>query len=288
MPMNFPRKILACLLCCAFLTSCGGSFVYDRLDWLIPWYLDSYVDLSREQRQSLREQLSPLLQQHRKEELGRYLQVLDGIEAELQAPLKPAQVEAWIGELGEAAGRIEQTMLQAAVEFGASISDAQMQEFLDNLYSRQEELEEELLARSDEEYAKEHTGHLKDLLQRVIGRLDRSQEQRLAQAASAMQRYDSVWLEDRRLWLDQLQVLLQRKPGWQVAVLEAYGDREKARSETYREIVAHNKSVVAAALADVLNNRSEKQESNTTSEFADLRSMLQKLMEKPQDQAGSS
>src|SRR5688572_25021183 len=119
------HKNLACLLCTFLLTSCMGTGVYDRLDLLIPWYADSYVDLSREQRQELRQQLAPLLQQHRQEELVLYLQLLDQIETALQSRVDQAQVETWIEDLLQFAEQVEQSILQVAVEFGAGISDAQ-------------------------------------------------------------------------------------------------------------------------------------------------------------------
>jgi len=274
-------KTFACLLCATLLASCGSSLVYDRLDWLIPWYVDSYVDLSKEQRQTLREQLAPLLQQHRQEELVRYLQLLDEIEASLQSRVEQAQVGAWIERLQQAAERIEESMLRVGVEFGATISEAQMEEFVASLYLRQTELEEELLERSDEEYAKENTKHLQDLMERIIGRLEYGQKQRLQQAAGAVQRFDAVWLQDRRLWLDQLKLLLQRESGWQERLLRTYRDRERNRSAEYLAIVSHNKQVVAASIAEVLNNRNSKQREHTHQEFEELRSMLKKLIANP-------
>ena len=53
---------------------CTMSFTYNHLDWLIPWYVDDYVDLSRQQRQVLQSQLGPVLQWHREEELEHYLE----------------------------------------------------------------------------------------------------------------------------------------------------------------------------------------------------------------------
>jgi uncharacterized membrane protein len=280
--------ILAGLLCATLLASCGGTLVYNRLDWLIPLYVDSYVDLSREQRQTLRQQLAPLLQQHRQEELVRYLQLLNEIETDLKSSLDVAEVAIWLEELQQAAERVEQSMLQLAVEFGASISDAQMAEFVDSLYSRHDELEEELLGRTDEQYARENEAHLKELMERIIGRLNRSQKLRLQQGARAMQRYDAVWLQDRRLWLDQLKLLLQRDSGWQEQLLQAYQARGQQRSKNYREIFQHNKQVIAAAFADVLNSRNNKQIRHTDQEIEDLRAMLQELSEQETDHPGTS
>lgn len=271
--------ILASFLCVTLLTSCGGTLAYDRLDWLIPWYVDSYVDLSREQRQTLREQLAPLLRQHRQEELVRYQQLLDEFETDLESPVSQAQVESWGEDLLQSVERVEQSMIQVAVEFGASISDAQMAEFVESLYSRQNELEEELLGRSDEKYAKENAAHLEDLLKRFIGRLDSNQKLQLQKGAQAMQRFDEVWLKDRRLWLDEIKPILQRESGWQAQLLQAYQERENDRSEIYRDIVNHNKGVIAAAIAEVFNSRNGNQIARTKREIEDLRSMLQKLID---------
>jgi hypothetical protein len=280
----FQNKIVV-LLAITLLAGCTGSFAYNRLDWLIPWYVDGYVDLSSEQRSTLREQLSPLLQWHRQEELARYLQLLDRVDAELQHPVSEGQVENWIDELSQASERVEQTLLQVAIDFGAGISHEQMEEFVESLFSRQTELEEELLKRGKEEYSKEHTGHLEDLMKRVMGRLSKVQVQRLERAAQDMRRYDSVWLQDRRAWLEQLQVLLQRKSGWREQLMQAYRDRLNNRSAEYTEIVEHNIEVVAAALAEVLNTRTDKQKAHTRREFEDMRAMLQKLIDQSGDQA---
>jgi hypothetical protein len=41
--------------CCAvFLSACSSTtFFYNRLDIILPWYLERYVDLDREQSRSL-------------------------------------------------------------------------------------------------------------------------------------------------------------------------------------------------------------------------------------------
>ena len=51
----------------AALAGCSNSFVYNQLDWLIPWYLGDYVDLNREQQRAFKEQLGELLRWHRSE-----------------------------------------------------------------------------------------------------------------------------------------------------------------------------------------------------------------------------
>ena len=63
---SFMKKIL--LFSLIFLVGCSSTtFIYNRIDFLLPWYLESYVDLNQEQRQKLNELLEPFFEWHREE-----------------------------------------------------------------------------------------------------------------------------------------------------------------------------------------------------------------------------
>ena len=274
------RKILI-LLVIALLGGCA-SFTYNRLDWLIPWYVDGYVDLTGEQRALLREQLTPGLKWHRSEELARYIEILDRIEADLAPPVDPNTVRAWADDMLAAAERVEKTMLGVALEFGAEVSDEQVDEFIANLWKRQHELEEEFLERSDAEYAEDDFDNLYDFLKRFLGRLNRDQQAYLREAAEGLVRFDKAWLEDRRNWLSTLEDLLQRESGWQEAVMQAYEARIARRAPEYVEAFEHNMGLITRAYARVLSSMTERQEEKARDEIEDLRRMIRKLMERPE------
>jgi hypothetical protein len=269
-------------LCVVLFAGCTASFTYDHLDWLIPWFVDGYVDLTREQRNALEGQLEPLLRWHRDEELIRYVAIVDQIEREVAAPVTAEIVQGWIDETLTAAERTELSMLALALDFGATVSDAQMAEFTANLWKRQREYEEEFLARSDEQYRQDSFDHLTDVLGRFVGRLDREQKQRLRAATTMLHRFDGAWLEERAVWLRELEPLLQREPGWQQAVQQAYSARKVRRTPRYKDFLAHNLDVINHAVADVLNRLSSRQRKHLADEMDDLRSRLRKLMDKPQ------
>ncbi len=66
------------------LSACSSTtFVYNRLDFILPWYLDDYAELNGEQEEYLDTLLSPFLSWHRSQELPRYVDVLDRIEISL-------------------------------------------------------------------------------------------------------------------------------------------------------------------------------------------------------------
>jgi len=275
------RRIVTLLLASALVAGCTATFTYNHLDWLIPWYVDGYVDLTREQRQALQGRLAPLLKWHREEELVRYAELLDRIEHELATPVTAAIVQDWVDQVVAALERTEQSMLTLALEFGAGMSDLQISEFTASLWQRQREFEEELLGRDDERYRRDSYDSLVDFLQPLLGRLSTAQEARLRASTGELLRFDGAWLEERAQWLRTLEPLLQRQPGWQQAVEAAYAARKQQRTPRYREYLAHNLAVITSALADVLNQMNGDQRQHLAREFDDMRNRLHKLADTP-------
>jgi len=280
--MKLHRKLAGFLLTAFLLAGCTATFTYNHLDWLIPWYVDGFVDLSRDQRHSLKEQLEPVLQWHRNEELARYIEILDRIESDLSVTVTAEKVQTWIDEIVIAVERVEERMISVALDFGETLSDAQMKEFIESLWEQQREYEEEFLSRSDEEYTQESFENLADFLDGFLGRLNPGQEQRLLDASESLRRFDAAWLEEREIWLKDLETLLQRESGWQQAAKIAHSDRKKNRTPLYNEIIDHNLRVISQAGADVLNQMSKEQHKRAVRELEDIRSRLQKLINKSQ------
>jgi hypothetical protein len=275
------------LLSLALLSACSNTFVYNQLDWLIPWYLDDYVDLTREQRRDLKVEIREVLRWHRSEELAGYMVILDGIEADLQQPVTAATVENWANQAVAAYERLEERTLPMLFDLGRDLSDEQMAGFIANLERAQHELEEEYLERSDEEYITDAREGLDDNLRDFMGRLTPEQREIIANAAASLQRFDFAWLEERRQWLATLSELLQREPGWEDAILEALRTRDQNRTEAYISIYNHNGRIINQTIAEVLNLRTEKQDARLLREIEDFRRDLRKLIAQAEPEAES-
>jgi hypothetical protein len=273
------QRILILLVFPLLIAACTTSFMYRNLDWLIPWYVDGMVDISRVQRAELRERLEPLLQWHREEELQRYLDLLDQLESDLQARLTPDQVISWVEAVTDAVMRVESRLLDVAIEFGGEMSDQQIREFADELWEKQDELEQEYLPRTDQEYIEESFKYFSDFTRKQLGRLTQEQEDRFRRAANSLIRFDSAWLQDRRAWLERISSLMERPPGWQKTLRDAYDNRRSMQSDEYRRIWEHNLEVISEAMVDVLNGRIPRQSEQLTKEIERWRSRLEKLIE---------
>ena len=243
------------------VSACSSTtFVYNRLDFLLPWYLGDYVELEREQKKYLDTVLDPFLQWHRMEELPQYQQLLQDAQRKLDNPLTASDIEALSLSFEAAWLRLESRALEWLMELGEQLSDQQIEGFIAELRDKQTEYEDKYLPRTDEEYREEAYDNLRDSLQDYMGRLDSDQREMLQVSSHELLRSDGVWLTERAAWIDMLERVLQRESGWQQTLRDAIASRDERVSAAYRDTYAHNTAVIYAALAQVINSRSDKQD----------------------------
>lgn len=271
---------LRLLLLCGFLLlgACSStSFVYNRLDFLVPWYLDDYTNLDRRQERHLDELLEPFLVWHRKEELPRYVGLLEVIEQKLDAPVSAGDLALVVEDFRQAWLRIEDQGLEWMLALGETLTDEQVAEFIASLREQNKELADKYLPRDDQQYYEDSYENLRDNAADYVGRLTKTQRRALEEASKKLQRSDSQWLAEQSAWIDQLEHLLEREEGWQLRVRNAVATRQENAPEPYRRALAHNTNVITQAVAGLLNTLGEKQERHLARKLARLREDLVEL-----------
>lgn len=270
-------SLIAILLLCSACSSV--TFVYNRLDFLIPWYLDDYVELNRDQERTLDELLVPYLDWHRAEELPQYVDILIMIESDLDQPLERENIVQISASAETAFLRAEERALEWLLTLGADLSDEQIEEFIAALREQQSEYEEKYLDRDLDEYYEDAYDNLRDNFQDYLGRLDSQQKEWMTLTSTKLQRADLVWLEERSAWITNLERILLRDPGWQQELRATLDAREENHSENYAQVYEHNLNQVQALTVSVLNSRSEKQNRRLRKKLANLREDLLTLIE---------
>lgn len=255
-----------------FLAGCSSTrFAYNRLDFLVPWYLGDYVDLDRDQSRFLKAELQPFLDWHRQEELPHYVTLLDRIEGMLDRELALADMRILTEDAEVAIYRLQERALDWMLALGEELRDEQMAGFIAALQEQQSEYEEKYLERSDAEYRADACERLQDNARQYIGRLQREQKAGLAAACDDMRRSDSLWLEARAQWIARLEPILQRDPGWQENLRQALDQRGETVSADYRSTYDHNARVIQLAVVGLLNSRSDRQDAHLRRELDKLR-----------------
>lgn len=262
------------------LGACSGTtFVYNRLDFLLPWYVDDYAELNGQQELYLAELIAPFLAWHRSQELPSYIGIINEIEAGLDKPQTAAGIAAIFSHLEAAWLRLEGEALDWLLKLGAELSNEQIAGFLQVMQEQQVEFEEKYLQRSDAEFYEDSYDNLVDNAKEYLGALSDEQRKLLREGSQRLLRSDQAWLGERALWLTQLAELLKREPDWQQRLRNAVAERRENPSPEYRRIYEHNMGVVYELIATLLNGRSATQDRFLRDKLAGLREDLDTLIE---------
>ncbi|GAB5452940.1 MAG: hypothetical protein Hals2KO_32680 [Halioglobus sp.] len=274
------------LFCVLFLASCSStSFVYNRLDFLLPWYINGYTDLDRDQEAFLDQRLQPFLDWHRARELPCYVVLLDDMESALQEPVSAADLAGITRNFELAWYRTQDEALEWLFELGAQLTVDQVEEFLAELDEEQEELEEKYLDRSDEEFHEEGYDNLRENVQDYLGRLQKEQRELMRTASEKLQRSDRHWLAERAAFIDELRLEMAREPGWEERVRALIHRQAENPAPEYAQVLEHNITVIQELVAQLLNDRTEKQDAHLRRKLAALRGDLQKLAAQAEEPA---
>ncbi|MEM8941255.1 MAG: DUF6279 family lipoprotein [Pseudomonadota bacterium] len=277
------RRLARILLCVVLLltTSCSSTkFVYNRLDFFLPWYLGRYVDLDKSQSKALDAHLERLLPWHRYEELPAYLNTLADVEESLGSAVTVEQVAYYADEFEQAWYRVRDEAMEVMLDLGETLDQKQIDQFLKKLRKQQKKFERKYLSRSADEVADDAYDDLKDSFSDFLGRLSKDQRQILRNAAGDLVRSDEYWLSERANWISFVADELARTPGWQDRIRATIVNWEEQLDAEALAVYEANTLRVQEAAVQILNSRSEKQDKRLRREIGKLVDDLTELSEK--------
>ncbi len=262
---NITKKVL--LFSLVFLVGCSSTtFIYNRIDFLLPWYLESYVDLNQEQRKNLNELLEPFFEWHREEELPKYAEIFADLELLLDEKIVLSSIESITYDVEQAWFRIEDEMILWAIPMTQDLSREQIEEFLQTMQIKTKQNEKKYLSRNLQTYQNDNYKRIRKNLRRFIGGMNKDQLDLINAASKEMIRVDGQWINNRKALIESLKLILQRDDGWELA-LTNITHRDDLVSDNYRKTYSHNIKVNERLFVEILNSRTEKQDKK-------LRSML--------------
>jgi len=274
------QKILKkfALIALIFLTGCSSTtFVYNRIDYLLPWYFASYVDLSRDQKQYLDELLIPFFSWHRHEELPRYAEIINSVEGLLDSEVKVENIALITLDVEESWFRLEDGLLLRIIPLAKDLTDEQINNFLQVMQTKTIESENKYLKRNDQAYQKDNYNRLRKNLRRFIGTMSKEQLDLVKIASKNMRRTDTEWIQNRKKLVANLSSILQRKEGWEKRFI-VITHRDDLVSKNYRDTYAYNIDLTHNLIAAILNTRTEKQDKKLRAQLSKYQADIETLI----------
>ena len=273
---SFMKKIL--LFSLIFLVGCSSTtFIYNRIDFLLPWYLESYVDLNQEQRQKLNELLEPFFEWHREEELPKYVKIIEDFESILDEKIELASIEAITHEVEQSWFRLEDNMIAWVIPMTRELSNEQITEFLQTMQTKTAQNENKYLSRNLQNYQNDNYKRIRKNLRRLIGGMNKDQLDLIDIASKEMIRVDGQWIDNRKALIDNLKVILKRGDGWELD-LENITHRDDKVASNYRRTYSHNIAVNERLFVEILNSRTEKQDKKLRSQLLRYKTDIKTLI----------
>ena len=269
------KKIL--LFSLVFLVGCSSTtFVYNRIDFLLPWYLESYVDFNREQKQDLKELLIPFYKWHREEELPKYATIIRDLDSILDEKIELDSIEAITHEVEQSWFRLEDKMILWAIPMTRNLSNEQIAELLQTMQTKTLQSEKKYLSRNLQTYQNDNYKRIRKNLRRFIGGMNKDQLDLINAASKEMIRIDGQWINNRKALIENLKVILKREDGWELA-LENITHRDDVVANNYRETYSYNIEINQHLLIEILNSRTEKQDKKLRAQLSKYQKDIETL-----------
>jgi hypothetical protein len=267
----------AALILVLFLGGCSSiTFIYNQFDNLFPWYLQSYVDLDRDQKKYLDELLTPFFQWHRVEEMPKYAQIIGDLELAINDEIDIESIALITHNVEESWFRLEDQMIMWATPLARELSNEQINKFIQVLKTKTTQSEKKLLARNDQVYQSDSYKSLRKNLRRFMGSLTKDQLDLVKITSQEMRRVDAERIQSRKAFNETLSLILQRELGWEER-LKKITHNDELVAENYQSTYAFNTDLIQQLLVAILNSRNDKQDKKLRTQLSRYKADINSL-----------
>ena len=189
-------RIIVAALGCALLCACSSvKLAYNNLPTVTWWWLDGYVDLDASQSPRVREALAQLLDWHRRNELPKFIPLLQKAQALAPDTLTPEQVCTFSDAIRDRLLAFAVRAETPGAELALSLDDAQLQHLQRKYAKVNESYRKDWLALDANKRQDKRFDQLLDRYEDFYGTLDTSQRELLrqlvAQSVFSAERFDA-------------------------------------------------------------------------------------------------
>jgi Family of unknown function (DUF6279) len=240
------------LLCLTLIGGCTAQFLYNRLNFLIPWYLGGHVTLDDAQEAELKQGIASLTAWHRSSQLARYSAFMRTVADRIEQPVGRDEIDAAAHTVEGFWVDIIRELTPEAARWLQSLSPAQVDELLGGFAEDDEDSrEEECTAPSDKQLERRKKGMTR-AVKYWAGTLNPAQQELIDAAARDQRPTGCDWLESRARWRDELKRALQAPGNTQardVAVRTLLLDPRPVWTQAYRDGFEANRSRIIDMMA---------------------------------------
>lgn len=256
--LRFSLVVLFSLVLCG----CGVRFVYNQLDWLIPWYLNDYVDLENHQEELFEDRLHDYLAWHRTDQLPRYADFLKQVADKAETGLSRQDIEAIEQQTEVFAEALMDRMLSDLIDLLATASDEQIAQLFERLEKDNAEYRREYVEVSADKQRKQRFKEVIKYAERWTGRLSDEQIEQISDWASRFELMGPEIESARLAWQQEFKrvlVLRQDRAAYEQAFSSLISNPRFGRSDALQKKLDHNSELVVQLYLELNKTLSPRQ-----------------------------
>ena len=191
------------------ITACSFKTVYNRLDYLIPKYIEGVVTLDDVLEDRLEGRTQVLLNWHRNTQLKQYAGWLQSLQQDIGVQLTEEQLEQHISEMEGFWLSLLSKVNDEMAYLLPMLDQAQREELFVYLDDSNEEFQEAFIEPDDRERIDDYAGRMIDVYEDWIGELTNEQAGRVEQAAAELISTAELRLQRRLEWQQGIRRILE-------------------------------------------------------------------------------
>lgn len=193
-------KILLVLITLALvMAGCSRmNLAYRNLHLLIPWSLDDYLDMTRDQRQRLDAQLREHLSWHCRTQLPVYLSAIDRLRRQAaEGQVSESALRAHYQQARQAINAIAVEITPTTIRLLKDLDEEQVRELGEAFQDDRREHEQKYLEPALAQQVRERAERVRERVEDWLGSTNSAQRQRIHEWAQGLGAQNRIWLANR-------------------------------------------------------------------------------------------
>ncbi len=202
-------KLIIIVVLSLTVAACSIKTLYNRLDYLIPSYVEGMVSLDDVLEEIVEQRTQTLLNWHRNTQLIQYADLLRSFQQDLDSPLTEQRVVQHIYAMELLWYPLAQKVNQEMAALLPLLNAKQREELFASIEEKNEDFYDDYVDLDDEERIEQYTESMLDNYESWFGELDQRQQQYVEQAAYQIHSSASLRLQQRKVWQQNIREILE-------------------------------------------------------------------------------
>lgn len=260
---KYLRPLLLLVLSALLVLSCSRiDLAYRNLDVLVPWSLNDYLNMNRQQKTWLNQRLKQHLAWHCRTQLPGYVAWIEEVRQMVaNDQITEQQLQVRTQEAKQAIAKVADQITPSAAQLLRAMDDEQVREmrqaFAEDISERQAKYVETPLARQIERRAE----RMEKRLTPWLGELSAQQRLRIMTWSQSLGEQNRQWIANRANWQAHFSAAMEQRnsDSFELQLTRLLKDRDSLWTPEYRLTTQRAEAAARKLLVDLMAQSSEQQ-----------------------------